>query len=309
MSKKVFLLCSALLLSSWASQARAALTTWTIDSSASWARISIPDQPVPVPGVGTLPLGLRGQASVDGQPPAVPAVAWADNNKRLTGIAGTWSTNYVEGSSLQFNNGSHTASAVNSGQWAPDAGSFTTVPNPDVFTVRFPGSAANYAADVFLLSGVPGAAVNRLIKLSIANATMSAGGTATLSPSGPNWTGSGSLADHGHAAGAQLNLDWNLPGAALGIEDSQSSLGAVMNTLNLGTNGSLAVNNLGGLNREMILTYTVPFSMVIVASPLVAVNGTLEVNVRSTAVVPEPASVSLVGIALGLCAFRRRRTV
>jgi hypothetical protein len=267
----------------------------------------------PDPNVLTpIPLGVRGQATVDGQPPGVPALTWVDNNKRLTEITGTWSTNYVEGSSLQFNNGSHTATAVNSGLWAPDAGSFVAPPGPnnDSFGTRFPGSAANYAGDVFLLNTFPGGiAVNRLIKLSIANATMSADGTATLSPSGPNWTGSGSLANQGHAAGAQLNLDWGLPGAALAIEDSQGSLGAVMNTVNLGTNGSLAVNNIGGLNREMILTYTVPFSMVIQASPLIAVNGTLQVNVRSTAVVPEPASVSLVGIALGLCAFRRRRSV
>lgn len=295
MSKKVFLVCSALLLSSWVGQANAALTVWNIDSSQSYVRINIPNQPVVIPGFGSQPLTFHGQATVDGQPPLTPLVAWTDSNKKLAAVQGTLSTNYVEGVSVQFNAGSHSASLVESGTFAPDRNSWN---GSNLFGTRFPGTPAAFAMDVAL------GGANRLIKANMYNINMDTGGTASLAGGGP-WTGSGNLSGVGSTAGTTLDLDFNLPGAAFGIPDTRETLGSLMSSVTLGTNGTLNINAIGSV-REMIYTFNVPFTIDIVPG-VVQVNASYEGSIRAT--VPEPASVSLVGIALGLCAFRRRRSV
>jgi hypothetical protein len=139
--------------------------------------------------------------------------------------------------------------------------------------------------------------VNKIAKLNMYNFALDADGTLALAGGGP-WAGFGSL-NAGALAGATLDLDGGLPGAGLTLADSRSNLGALIGNSILGINGSLYITNTGGLNRQMTMAYNVPFVVLINGLPL---NGSFEANIVSTASVPEPASVGLVGLAvIALC--------
>jgi len=288
--KKILLVCSAILLSGWVSQAKAALVTWNIDSSKSWIRLTIPDQIINIGGGQVVPAFLRGSSTANDQVIA----PWADSNKRLAGVQGSWNTNYVEGTSIQFSTGTHSASIMETGTFAPDRNSW----DGTNFGTRFPGTAAAFAADLTLQG------VNKIAKLNMYNFALDAHGTLALAGGGP-WAGFGSL-NAGALAGATLDLDGGLPGAGLTLADSRSNLGALIGNSILGINGSLYITNTGGLNRQMTMAYNVPFVVLINGLPL---NGSFEANIVSTTTVPEPASVGLVGLALSLCALKRRRPV
>jgi hypothetical protein len=290
MTRKTFLFSVTAVLCLAVSTLRADLVNWQIDSNQSWIRLSVPDQAID-PGTGQpIPAWLRDQGSSTSDP---VAASWTDSGKRLAAIQGTLSSNYLEGSSIQFSTGTHAAQAVESGQFRPNRDSW----NGSNFDTSATGTPAAFAADLTLQG------FNRLGFISIYNLNLDAAGSAALSGGAGVWTGAGSLA-LGALAGTILDLDGGLPGAFIGIPDSRSVLASLLGNADLGLNGSLLINNLGGFNREMILDYDVPFTIVINGLPL---SASFEARIVSYATIPEPASISLVGIALSVCCLRRRR--
>lgn len=266
---------------------QASLVDWQIDSNSSWIRLTINDQNIQVAPGQFLPAWLRDQ----GVPGGPVAPSWTDSGKRLAALEGTISSNYVEGSSIQFTSGSHNSNAVESGSFLPNR---TTWDGTNFDTTQ-QGTPTAFAADLTL----QGAA--RLAFLNIYNVNLDFDGTSTLSGGAGTWSGSGNL-----SVGAESGsiLDFDAQPSLITLSDSRTALAALMGAAALGTDGSLTINDIGGLNRELLLTYDVPFVVVINGLPL---NARFDASIRAYATVPEPASAALAGMAACMMALRRRR--
>jgi len=277
-----------------ASQSQAALV-WNIDSGVSYIRLNIPDQAVPIDDENTLDAKLRDYQVnpgpvLDGDPD-VPTV-WTDLNGRRSFVSGTISSNYVEGSSIQFLPGTHTASAIEYGLFRPDP-----IPVPGV------GPAA-FAADVWFSveadpDNFPGELTyQRLGHVRIRNINYDLDGTATLAAGPPStWTQSGGSINLGTLAGSVVDVD------LLGI---LTDYGVTLDPFGSANAGLLMVEDLGANQRRLTIDVDVPISLDLSGVPLTA---TITGQIVALATVPEPASVSLVGLALSLVALRRRRSI
>lgn len=275
----------ALLLTTGIGQVQGAIVNWNIDSTQSWIRISIPDQIINIGGGNTLPVAMRDQGA---NPGSAVAASWTDAGKRLAEVTGTLSTN-MTGTSISFNSGAHAAPALASGQWRPDAASW----NGSTFDTSLGATTPSVFAADLTVQGL-----QRIAFLNFYNVNTDYSGTAT-GLSGWAGTASGGALTAGALAGTTLDLD-----AIFLIADGRSVYGTLGGAANIGVNSSLTIANLGGLDRELTFEYDVPF--------LVSVNG-LPVNVEfesrivAYATIPEPASLSLVGLALSFVTLRRRR--
>lgn len=287
-----FVLGVAALVTGLAGQGHAALV-WSIDSNVSYIRLNIPDQPVPLDESNSIDAKLRdyqvnGGPVMDGDPD-VPT-AWTDLNGRRSFVSGTISSNYAEGSSIQFLPGTHSASAI-------EYGSF----RPDEFVVTGP---AAFAADVWASSeddpeNFPGVLTyGRLGHVRIRNINYDLDGTATLAAGPPStWTQSGGSINLGTLAGSVVDVD------LLGI---LTDYGVTLDPFGAANAGSLMVEDLGGNQRRLTIDVDVPINLDLSG---VLLTASITGQIVGLATVPEPASVSLVGLALSLCAIRRRRTI
>jgi hypothetical protein len=82
--------------------------------------------------------------------------------------------------------------------------------------------------------------------------------------------------------------------------------GVTLDPFGAANQGSLMVEDLGANQRRLTIDVDVPISLDINGILLTA---SISGQIVGLATVPEPASVSLVGLALSLCALRRRRTI
>jgi len=84
---------------------------WTVDSSQSFLKLVIPNQPALLNGTPSGNLFLTNQGATTG-------MSWTFGNQAA--ISGTLSTDFVSGSSIHFRAGEHNLTADNSGSYAPD---------------------------------------------------------------------------------------------------------------------------------------------------------------------------------------------
>ncbi|MBX3422507.1 MAG: PEP-CTERM sorting domain-containing protein [Pirellulaceae bacterium] len=285
MKIRTLLLCTVALACGLVSQGQAAVVNWTIDSNQSWIRLSVPDQVINIGGGNTLPAYLRNQTANPGDP---VAGSWTDSGKRLASVSGVIASNMTS-NSITFASGTHAAPAAATGNWRPDAASWD---GSTFNTANGAVSPSVFAADLTHTGAF------KIAFLNFYNVNTDYAGTATGLSSYAG-TGAGTLAVG--ALGTILDLD-----ALFLITDSRTNLGALVGNSNLGVNGSLNIVNTGGLNREMVITHTVPFVTFINGLP---VNASFQSRILATATVPEPASLSLLGLAVSACALRRRRKV
>lgn len=287
-----FVLGVAALVAVFAGQSQAALV-WSIDSNVSYIRLNIPDQPVPIDEENTLNAKLR-DYQVNGGPmldsdPDVPT-SWTDLNGRRSFVSGTISSNYVEGSSIQFVPGTHSAGAIEYGLFLPDP---SAVPGPAAFAAdvwnTFEADPDNFPGELTYL---------RLGHVRIRNINYDLDGTASLAAGPPTtWTQSGGSINLGTLAGSVVDVD------LLGI---LTDYGVTLDPFGAANQGSLMVEDLGANQRRLTIDVDVPISLDINGILLTA---SISGQIVGLATVPEPASVSLVGLALSLCALRRRRTI
>jgi len=107
-----------------ASYAQAGLVTWTIVSSASAVSLGIPDQALNLNGTNAT-VRIRNQGGSSN--------TWNIGNK--ASLAGTFDTQYQDGSSIQFLFGADSITSLNSGNYRPNPAAFnaanTNTANPD----------------------------------------------------------------------------------------------------------------------------------------------------------------------------------
>lgn len=267
-------------------QIHAAAVNWTIDSSQSYIRLNIPDQIINIGGGNVLPVAMRDQGA---NPGSAVASSWTDAGKRLAGLSGTISSN-MTANSISFTSGTHAAPAVASGLWRPDAASW----DGSTFNTGLGATTPSVFAADLTVQGLLRAAF-----LNFYNVNTDYAGTATGLV---NYAGAGSGSyNTGALAGTTMDLD-----ALTLITDGRSSLAALIGTVNLGSNGSLSINDLGGLNRELVMNHNVGFVVLINGLP---VNASFDSQVVARAIVPEPTAAALVGVALSLVSLRRRRSI
>lgn len=277
---------------------------WSIDSSQSFVRLNLNDTNH---GSGLGSTGFRDQTDL-GSP---VASSWTDTGKKLAALSGFLSST-MSANDITFVLGSHAAPAVASGQFRPDAASW----NGSTFNTGNGATTPSvFAADILWQPGVPGApgVLNSQVGfVNFYDVNTNYGGTVTgfTNYSG---TGSGSLTV-GLASGTTLDFDRTgpFPINDLLTADGRASLSAVQGTAALTGANTLTIAHLGGLTRRLTLTYSVPVTLSLPNfgnGGNLLYSGTIDSTIVAFGTVPEPASVSLLGIALAFSAFRRCRSV
>lgn len=270
---------------------------WSIDSSQSFVRLNLNDTNH---GAGLGVTGFRDQTNL-GSP---VASSWTDTGKKLAALSGFLSST-MTANDITFVLGSHAAPAVASGQFRPDAASW----NGSTFNTGNGATTPSvFAADFIWQPGVLNAQVGFV---NFYNVNTNYGGTVT-GLTNYSGSGSGSLTV-GLASGTTLDFDRTgiLPNGLM-TADGRTSLSAVQGTAALTGTNSLTIAHLGGLTRRLTLTYSVPVTLSLPNfgnGGNLLYSGTIDSTIVAVGTVPEPASVSLMGLALTFCAFRRCRSV
>ncbi|HAC90375.1 MAG TPA: hypothetical protein DCF63_07030 [Planctomycetaceae bacterium] len=289
------MLYSVALAACWAGYGRAETVTWTIDSSQSWVRMSLPDQLIDIGDVSIF-AGLRGAQpifDVDGDPPNPDVVPWTDDRGARAPIGGTMTTEYVEGSSIQFNQANNNGAILETGKWIPNRNRWNTALNPDDFDYHRPqdpdpngGFPAGFALELTLAGSL------RVGHVTLYNIGLYADGNLTLSGTGP-WTQSGGTLQTGGAAGSILDF-WaqilTTSSRTVGnpsdpdIADQGSSIGP--------NSGGLTIENTGGQNRRMTINLNVPFTLYISGIQLVGTTYVGQIVANATLPSPAPTLVN-----------------
>lgn len=121
---------------------------WTVDSTQSFLRLVIPNQPAKLPdGTPSGNLNVTNQGSNSG--------AWTSGNQAA--IGGTLQTDFINGVSIQFLAGEHALVALNSANYAPDfdnwnAGTQSYSPPNGVDTGSFGGQLKTTATGLALIA-------------------------------------------------------------------------------------------------------------------------------------------------------------
>lgn len=260
-----------------AGQARAEMVTWTIDSSQSWIRLTIPDQSILVGG-NPVPAWLRGApATFDPNVPSQPPVAsgWADSAGRLTNVQGTLTTDYVEGSSIQFTFGSDAMSLGEVGNFIPNRNFYSAGP-PEAYnyhTLPANGHPACFAFDLTL------GGFSRIAPCTIWGMNFDSDGLINLSGSGP-WTQSGGSMVIGGEAGATLDF-WPF---IITTPDRQS-IGTTQGT----NSGNVVIEDVGGGVRKMTINVDCVFTVIISGLPLV--GSKFQGQIVATTTLTQPAQI------------------
>lgn len=307
MKRKILMLCSALLLSGWASQAQAAIVNWNIDSANSYLRLNLPLNVTTSLSGTTVTVRLRNENNA----------TWSDAGGRRSNVSGSIATNYYDGSpTLQYLAGASSINSVNFGSFRPNPAQFSTSATnasspggtytgtggvPHSFYVR-----ANAAAQIIITIQITGA------RLGLRDLVYDAGGAPiALTGGGGNYTAT-SGGDFG-IIGGLYDLDAEVQTGLLASigQITDDVAGGSLTSLfggpvNAANTGSLSITNLGGLNRRLDQVVAIPFSFDLGGFIL---NASIDGQIRAfaTVPVPEPASLTLAGLAVTAVAFRRRR--
>ncbi len=288
--RKILFACCAVLWCNWGSSVQADLINWTVDSSQSWARLTIPDQVIDFEGTA-LTVRFRDQNST---------TQWTDGGGRLANLQGTLATHYDElGQSLSFIQGAQNLSAIqttgsiagqfrpNPAAWDPIAATYTDSSGaPAAFGARIRGTALIFNFDVGFLA--------------LRNVAIDAGGTSSLSGSGGNFVADSPT---NFLLGTRSEVD--LHGFSVLGNDIESLRGELVEMpLSILNSGDLTIENLGGSVRRMTKNFLIDLEIPL--NDNVSVSGTIQGQI--VAVVPEPASSAVIGLIVicGLMCQRRR---
>ncbi len=286
--------CAAMLMAvgllAVASPARAAIISWDVDPTQSFVRLNIPDQAVSFDGTNAT-VRIRNNQNTS---------AWSDAGGRRAFLDGTIASNLIDGSSISFTGGSSNLFALESGSFRPDPAAFdpdaANGDNPDGQFINTNGAAAAFAATVRASVSI---LTLDLAKIAFRDVVFDINSGSLALDGGGNFAGG---SDFGIATSV-LDVD-GLSAALVGqlIPDILST--PVNGLMGVNTTGGV-VTNLGGLDRMLTITITVPITIDFEGVPLTA-SATGQIVAFAT--VPEPSSVLLAGFAaFGLCWAGRRR--
>jgi len=302
MGIRCFALSVAIALSSTLVQVQASLITWTIDSTQSVVRLNLPDQSVSIDAL-TATVRLRNANNN----------AWSDAGGRASNVTGTLATNYSEGggsASLTFLQGLHNASAIQYGSFRPNPAAFdpnaVNGDNPDGQFTNTTGAAAAFAAKV---RGSISIVTVDLGFLAIRNVEYDASGTAILNGGGGNFSGGAGQTNLGISNGTAdvdglaINIPFLFSGQPI-PDIANADLGALLGGQLQPNSDSITIENMGGLDRKLTKLINIPLAFDLEGT---VISGFINGQMVAYATVPEPSSVSLVSICVGLVACRYRR--
>ena len=229
---------------------------WTIDSSQSLIRMTIPDQDIDIGGGTTIFVGLRGAQPVfDVTPGATnpPVVPWTDDRGAAAPISGTITSEYEEGVSIGFSLGTHNASLVETGQWIPNRNKWNGT-DFDFHKPEEEGHPAAFAAELTL------GGLIRVGHVTLYDIELDADGVAPLSSGGgASWSQDGGSITLGGAAGSILDF-WAQILAPSSRTVSGSSFGP--------NEGGITIEDLGNNQRKMTIELDIEFVLLVSGLPL-----------------------------------------
>lgn len=275
------------------SVAKADFVEWNIDSAASWVRLTLPDQTIPVEGIGNVTARLRDAGSTS---------QWTDAGGRQAPLAGTIATNFNIGSSIEFLTGQSNTYALETRNLRPDPASFnpanTNGDNPDgqySGTATAPAAFGARVRATYILTFDAAFLSFRDVLFDFDSGVIGIDG-------GGNYAGS--QGDFGIAS-TLIDVDGLSLPLGLGQPIPDILGGSITDIVSLNTAGG-NITDLGGNQYRLTYNINVPISIDIEG---ILVTGSAAGQIVAYAeVVPEASSLAMMGLAVaGAGYFYRRR--
>ena len=252
--------------------ASAGLVAWDVDPTNSYIRLTIPDQDIVVPDIGTVKLLIRDASSTS---------QWTDAGGRRAALDGAIATDYIDGVSISFLGGSHNLYALETTSLRPNPADWTAA------TTNYTGTSTALAAlggrvrgtyIVIILPVTFDAAflAFRSLKLDITNA-MTGPIAITNGTFANNTTRCGIASALVDADGLQV-LDFGQP-----IPDV---LHAQLDPVVQPNAAGGTITNTGGLNRKLTYTISIPKLSFDLSGTIV--TGSAAGLIVASAVIPAP---------------------
>jgi hypothetical protein len=224
---------------------RAVLVTWNVDASASYVRLTVPDQAINVTNIGNITVRLR-DASDNNH--------WTDVGGARAAVEGTILTDYADASSITFISGGHHLDAPeqtnlrpNPAQWDPVSLSYTnTGTAPAAFGARVRGT---YTVIILPVTFDAAFLALRNVRFDIAGGAVPVIGSAFA----------GSQTQFGISA-ATGDVDGLALPNGLG-EPVPDVLAGELPPIGETNSAGGTIQNLGGRDRKLTYTITMPISI------------------------------------------------
>lgn len=248
----------------------AGVVTWEVDPTASYLRLTIPDQSVAVTNVGNITIRMRDANSTS---------QWTDAGGRRAALAGVLVTDYTEAPSIRFLGGAHDLWALDAASLRPNPTAWDTATASYTNTTSAPAALGGRVRGTYLIATFDAAFLAfRAVRLDITNA---APGDIALT--------NGAFASHTTCCGIQSALvdvdGLELPlGLGQPIPDVlHASLSPMVQTNAAG--GS--ITNLGGSLHKLTYPINLPDLAINLGDTVIA--GSAAGLIVATAVIPPPA--------------------
>lgn len=248
-----------------AQAATGATVVWDVDPADSFIRLTIPDQLVPVSGLGDVTVRVR-DANDNSQ--------WTDAGGRRAALDGEINTEYINFTSIQFVGGTPGLYALEQTNLRPDPAQWDPIAANYTGTATAPAALGGRIRGTFLLTFDGGFVAFRSVALDIASGVI---------PLGPGGTFGGNLTQFGlpfaliDADGLELPLGLGQPIPDLLHE--QSPAVAAVNA------GGGTIENLGGPHRKLTYQISAPLAFQL---DTVVLTGTATGQIVAYATIPPP---------------------
>ena len=260
--------------------------TFTVDSTQSYLTLNIPNF-----ASGTVNLNLTGQNRTNGAPisTAWSASTTTGNTAFISGTIATTVGGSLSGqtlSAIQFISGANSLAAINSGNYRPNPAAYNAVTSVFNNNVASPG-----AYGTILHTQLGNVAI-----ISFDNVTYDIGSNSALPASDTTGSGTFVMNDPSNPLNAGiLNSLFSQQGLALLLSAFPSGTGNLDGVLGANTDASGTYSFLTKSELRITIPINVPISMNI--DGLYFLNGNATGQLVANALVPEPATLVLAGLA------------
>ncbi len=271
--------------------ARASMISWDVDPSQSYIRLNLPDQAVTV-DTTTATIRLRDANSTSN---------WTDAGGKRAFLDGTIATDFVDGASIEFLSGLNNLFALEQTSLRPNPAAF----NPNLVDGSNPDGTYTDTSTAL-------AAFGARVRGSVSILTLDLGYLAIRDVLFDIGSGIVPLDGLGNYLGNTTAV--GIPSSVVDVDGLNAALvGQVIPdvyhaSLTVPSQTNTAggtVTNLGGLLRQLTVSVNVPIAIDLDGT---IVTGSATGQIVAFAVVPEPSSLLMAGIAaLGLCWAGRGR--
>ena len=260
---------------------KAVQVTWAVDASASYVRLTVPDQGIPVTNtdgtVITVTVKLR-DAGNNNQ--------WTDAGGRRAAVAGTILTDYADAISITFPSNAHNLYALEQTNLRPDPAEWDPVTLSYTNTGTAPAAFGARARATYVLIIIPitvdaAFLAVRDVQFNIASGVIPVVGGVLAT----NQTQFGISSATGDVDGLDI--------AGLGQPVPDVLAGALPPVVQTNTAGG-TIQNLGGRNRKLTYIINVPVSIEVEGMTL---TGSVAGQIVASGTIPEPPTLRIAAAA------------